>query len=213
MKKNKLVIWFVVLVLVVPIVAFGLLRYSESHFKNLPYYGDSYQEQDRTKAYQVSSFRFTNQDGKETTGDFTSGKIWVVCYFFTRCPSICPKMISGMGDVQEKFKNEEALKMVSFTVDPEHDTPEILNNYAHSKGINTKQWKLVTGTKQDLYRYARRELKLVATDGDGGPGDFIHSDRLVLLDKQNHIRGYYDGTAPSEVKQLIRDIERLLTTN
>ncbi len=70
--------------------------------------------------------------------------------------------------------------MVSFTVDPEHDTPKILNDYAQARGIDTKQWSLVTGAKADLYRYARKELKLVATDGDGGPQDFIHSDRLVL---------------------------------
>ena len=213
MKRNKTSNWFMILVLVLPLLVFGLVKLFEFHFQPLPYYGKSYQQQDSIHAYQVTPFKFTNQDGKEITGDFISDKIWVACYFFTTCPSICPKMIAGMGEVQERFKNEKGLRMVSFTVDPEHDTPRILNDYAHVKSIDTKQWSLVTGNKTELYRYARKELKLVATDGDGGPQDFIHSDRLVLIDKENHIRGYYDGTEQSEVKQLMHDIESLLTIN
>ena len=210
MKPNKSVVWLVSLALLIPALCFGVLSLKRSLFETLPYYGDNFQECRKGEANNVASFHFIDQDEHETSDAFTSGKVWVACCFFTTCPSICPKMIAGMGDLQTRFRNNSNFRMVSFTVDPVHDTPKILFEYAKDRSIDTRQWNLVTGAKRDLYRYARKELKLVASDGDGGPADFIHSDRLVLIDQQNYIRGYYDGTEPSEVKQLIRDIDKLL---
>jgi protein SCO1/2 len=138
------------------------------------------------------------------------GKVWVACYFFTTCPTICPKMISGMKEVANVYTLNEQFGMISFTVDPVQDTPEKLKAYALARNLPTHQWHLATGRKTDLYRFARKGLMVVATDGDGGPGDFIHSDKLVLIDQESRIRGYYDGTEPSEVKQLTRDVAKLL---
>ena len=176
----------------------------------MPYYGNDFTQIDKGNARKVASFEFANQEGQTITGDFVEGKVWVACYFFTTCPTICPRMITGMGNIQQKFASEDRLKLVSFTVDPKNDTPEVLQKYAKDRDIDTWQWNLLTGDKKDLYRYARKELTLMATDGDGGPQDFIHSDRLVLLDQNNYIRGYYDGTETSEVNQLITDIKKLL---
>jgi len=208
-SKGKIYLLFIGLVLFVPLLAFTVVRYFESH-DTLPFYGENFSVIKADEAKKVGSFEFVNQDGKLLSDKFVEGKIWVACYFFTSCPSICPKMIAGMGNVQAAFPAEDQLRMVSFTVDPDKDNPEVLKKYAEIRNINTQQWNLVTGTKKDLYRYARKELKLLATDGDGGPQDFIHSDRLVLIDGDNHIRGYYDGTEPSEVKQLIMDIKKLI---
>ncbi|HEV3411935.1 MAG TPA: SCO family protein [Puia sp.] len=213
MRRSKKGQWFVLAVLVLPLLSFGILRIKDTFFPTLSYYGDNFLESAKAKAIRIGPFHFMNQDGKETDSSFTSGKVWVACYFFTRCPSICPRMITGMGDVQTKYKDDDRLRMVSFTVDPMHDTPPVLHQYATERDIDSRQWRLLTGEKKDLYRFAREDLKLDASDGDGGPTDFIHSDRLVLIDRDNYVRGYYDGTEPAEVRQLMRDIDKLLNTN
>jgi protein SCO1 len=138
------------------------------------------------------------------------GKVWVADFFFTRCPTICPVMTNNLQDVQEAFLGNENLKILSFTCDPEYDRPEQLSNYAAAFAADTKQWQFVTGEKSSLYRFARNELSITATDGDGGETDFIHEQYLVLVDKDGFIRGFYDGTKPYEVKLLIRDIKKLL---
>ena len=209
-NKRKVYIWFVTLVVCVPLLAFTVVRYVESNHKLLPYYGENFSEINEKDSKKVGVFEFTNQDGKSLSSKFVEGKIWVACYFFTTCPTICPKMMAGMGDIQHAFPNNDQLKMISFTVDPDKDKTEVLKQYASVRNMNTAQWNLVTGTKKDLYKFARKELTLLATDGDGGPQDFIHSDRLVLIDQNSYIRGYYDGTAPAEVKQLITDIKKLI---
>lgn len=209
-SKRKVYIWFIVGVIALPLIAFAIVRYIEANVRALPHYGNDFTRIEKGRARKVAPFEFTNQGGQKLTSDFVEGKVWVACYFFTTCPTTCPRMIAGMGDIQQEFAGEDRLRLVSFTVDPQNDTPEVLQKYAQDRDIDTRQWNLVTGAKKDLYRYARKELTLMATDGDGGPRDFIHSDRLVLLDKNNYIRGYYDGTEASEVRQLITDIKKLL---
>jgi protein SCO1/2 len=105
------------------------------------------------------------------------------------------------------------IRLASITVDPERDNPGVLKNYAQRMKIETGNWDLLTGTKKDIYRMARNSFLAVATDGDGGPEDFIHSEKLVLIDKQKRIRGFYTGTSDQEVKQLIIDIKKLLHEN
>lgn len=209
-RRTKIYVGFVVGVIALPLIAFATVRYVETNMAQLPYYGDNFEQIEAGDARKVASFEFINQDGHQLNGDFVEGKVWVACYFFTTCPTICPRMIAGMGDIQREFSSEDRVRLVSFTVDPLNDTPEVLKWYAEDRAIGTQQWSLVTGEKKDLYRYARKELTLMATDGDGGPQDFIHSDRLVLLDQMNYIRGYYDGTELSEINQLIVDIKKLL---
>lgn len=209
-NKRRVYFWFVTLVICIPLLAFTLVNYVESNSKSLPYYGENFVEIKKSEAREVGDFEFTNQDGLTQASTFVKGKVWIACYFFTTCPTICPRMIAGMGDIQREFSDEAQLRMVSFTVDPDKDTPEVLKQYASIRNINTAQWNLLTGNKKDLYKYARKELTLLATDGDGGPQDFIHSDRLVLIDQDNLIRGYYDGTESTEVKQLIKDIRKLI---
>ena len=118
-------------------------------------------------------------------------------------------MVRNLKTVQESYANDPAILIASFSVDPERDSVEVLGKYAQWFNINGKTWQLITGPKKDIYRLARHSFKLTATDGDGGDEDFIHSSQLVLIDREKHIRGYYDGTNAEETNQLIKDIKKI----
>lgn len=205
MKSTKKNILFFGLLIATPLVAFSIYHWYEKNKQQLPIYGGMEKEKQHT----VSSFFFTNQQNKKISADHIKNKIWVADYFFTHCASICPKMTSNLNLVQQAFIKDDEVKILSFTVDPERDSAQRLQEYATLYHVNNLQWQLLTGDKKDLYRFARNDLKIVATSGDGGPDDFIHSEKLVLIDKECHIRGYYDGTEKKQVEQLINDIQRL----
>jgi protein SCO1/2 len=141
------------------------------------------------------------------------GKIAVVEYFFTTCKSICPIMNRQMQRVDASFKNDQDVRIFSFTVDPETDDVEQMKKYATSHQANPGKWHFLTGKKADLYALARKSffvLKPAEAQNLGDAGsDFIHTNNFVLVDKQLRIRGYYDGTSEKEVNQLISDIKRL----
>lgn len=213
MMKNlskKAMALFIGISVVLPLLLFVLFKYYNNYVAALPFYAENYVKSQNETSFTVPDYEFINQDGKSINQNFTTGKVWVAHYFFTTCPTICPAMISGIRDVHENFSSNEMLKIVSFTVDPTTDTPEVLKNYAELHQINTNQWQLLTGDKKSLYRFARKGLYIEATDGDGGINDFIHSEKLVLIDHKNRIRGYYDGTESSDIKLLINHIQQLL---
>jgi protein SCO1/2 len=123
-------------------------------------------------------------------------------------------MNAQMTRVQEAFKNNLDVQIVSFTVDPETDTVEQMKRYAQMHYANGKQWHFLTGKKEDLYSLARTSffiLKPAEAENQGDAGsDFIHTNNFVLVDRNKQIRGYYDGTSEKEVDQLIGDIKKLL---
>ena len=209
--RKKINIIFFTSLIVVPFTVFGVMRWVNNNYTTLPYYGskDTQKSSGKEENFTVPSFSFTNQSNLALTDGFVEDKIWVADYFFTKCTSICPKLSSHLEKVQEAFKDDSEVKLISFTVDPERDTPATLKTYAANYHANLSQWQFVTGSKKDLYSFARKGLFIIATDGDGGADDFIHSENLVLIDKHKHIRGYYDGTSDTEVNQLIKDIKRL----
>ena len=120
--------------------------------------------------------------------------------------------IRNLKKVQQLYAGDEELMINSFTVDPERDSVGQLLEYATRMDIQ-KNWQLITGSKKDIYKLARKSFLVVATDGDGGPDDFIHSELLILIDKQKRIRGFYNGTVSGEVDDLLRDINRLKRKN
>lgn len=193
---------FVLMVFILPFSAWALLQLYERKFEALPVIG-------KTSDHHINDFKMTNQDGAVKSIEGWRNKIVVADFFFTHCPTICPKMTSSMKRINEFFENDNTVMLNSFTVDPERDSVAQLNKYANRFGIKTKKWDLLTGDKKEIYKLARNSFMIVATDGDGGPNDFIHSERLVLIDKQKRIRGYYDGTNDKEVSQLINDIKKL----
>lgn len=162
----------------------------------------------------IGEFSFTDQTGKAFGLKDVKGKVFVAEYFFTTCGTICPRMTEQMERVHYTFKNNQQVEILSFTVDPDTDNPEQLASYAKAHNANANQWHFLTGKKEDLYNVARKSffvLKPAAVRNQGDVGsDFIHTNNFVLVDKELHIRGYYDGTDPKEVDKLMHDIERLL---
>jgi protein SCO1 len=164
--------------------------------------------------HKIGNFLFKNQLNQTTTLADVEGKVFVVEYFFTTCGTICPKMNVQMQRVQEKFRGNENVKILSFTVNPKVDTVEQMKRYADEHNADHSQWYFLTGTQEKLYELARKSffvLKPAEAENLGDEGsDFIHTNNFVLVDKQLRIRGYYDGTNPKEVDRLMKGIDILL---
>jgi protein SCO1 len=200
MKKNSFSWLFVAAIVGLPLTVFAVVKWYENNFQRLPVLGPQNQP--------AIAYKMQNQFGATVTEANARGKIAVTEFFFTHCPSICPKMTRNMKRVQQAYSNDEGVIINSFSVDPVRDSVERLQAYATQFNI-TGRWNLLTGDKKEIYRLARKRFFVDATDGDGGPGDFIHSDKFILTDGEGRIRGYYNGTNETEVEQLIKDIARL----
>lgn len=211
MNEMKRINWklIVIIFLAVPFVLFVLISWYQNAFDKLPVYGQTDIINGKKHTHTVDSFTLQNQDGKQFSSVQLNNKIVIANFFFTSCTSVCPRMMKRVVTVQKKFINDSEIAFVSFTVDPETDTAQRLKWYAENFGINTSQWNLLTGNKKEIYKLARNSFFLTAADGDGGANDFIHSDQVVLVDKDKLIRGYYDGTDDKAVTQLIHDITKL----
>ena len=156
--------------------------------------------------HRVKDFNLTNQNGINITSKDYENKIYVVDFFFTRCPSICPIMTNNMLKVQEEFIKNDDIMLLSMSVTPEIDSVEILKNYAIEKGVNDSKWNITTGSKKHIYELARKSYFAVVEQGDGGLQDFIHTPNFILVDTKKQIRGIYDGTQENEIDRLIEDI-------
>ena len=210
MKKKLFILLFL---LSFPSALYVLLSVGKTNFIHLPYYGEKeLAKNGHDTIYQtIAPFSFINQDGKIITDKYYDGKIYVVDYFFTTCKTICPKMTTELLRVQDKFAYTNGLvEILSHTVDPENDSVPVLKAYSEMVHADTKTWNFVTGDKKQLYEMARNSYLLNALKGDGGPDDFIHSELFVLIDKEKHIRGIYDGTNIKAVSNLIDDIKVLI---
>lgn len=202
--------WFFIITVLSPVTAFLVNNWYENNVADIPYYNQGQQvTENGTQLSAVPDFNFLNQDSLPLNQDFVKGKIWIANYFFLSCPSICPKIVANMKLVQRAYRGSDDVRLISLTVDPKHDSVHLLKKYAGIKKINTRQWQLATADKKQLYHFARKGLFITASEGDGGLDDFIHSDRLVLIDQHNYIRGYYSGLETSDVNQLIKDISHL----
>lgn len=199
MKKYN--IWlFMAAVVFLPMGVFAVVKWFEHSYTKLPVLG--------AQGHTIANFQLANQYGAITSLRDWEGKITVDNFFFTHCPTVCPKMVRSLKTVQQQYAGDKELQINSFTVDPERDSVAQLKAYAQKLDIKNN-WQLLTGDKKEIYKLARKSFLLVATDGDGGPTDFIHSELLVLVDKEKRIRGYYNGTDEEEVNNLLRDINRL----
>ncbi len=207
--------------LVIVVAVLGVLGYfgykaynqftNEKPERELLYFGPIKKEQDSTVVYHsVADFKFLDQDSNEVTPANFEGKIYVTDFFFTTCETICPIMSKQMQRVVKTFENEPRVAFLSHTVEPEYDSVSILKDYAKEHEADSKVWHFVTGPKPELYRMARESYFLVDSHGDGGPDDFIHTERFALIDMDQHIRGYYDGTDSADVDKLINEMKLLL---
>jgi protein SCO1/2 len=163
-----------------------------------------------TLYHQVADFSFVDQDSSIITPETFDNKVYVTDFFFTSCPTICPVMKTQMLRVYEAFKDYNEVALLSHTIDPVHDTVAVLHDYAERLGVSSEKWHFVTGEKDKIYDMGLKSYMVTAMEDENEPGGFIHSGAFILVDKDRHIRGMYDGTKPEQVDILIRDIKKLL---
>ncbi|OED42979.1 electron transporter [Flavobacteriaceae bacterium (ex Bugula neritina AB1)] len=162
--------------------------------------------------HKIPDFKFINQNGDTITNESYKNTIYIVDFFFTVCPGICPQLTKNMSLIQDKYIDDQEVRLLSHTVMPWHDSVPVLKEYAVKNGINQEKWNLVTGNKEEIYRIAREgyfadEDFVKTKDADS----FIHTENFILVDKNGYIRGVYNGTIPLDVKRLMRHIEILKT--
>jgi protein SCO1 len=156
----------------------------------------------------AGAFSFINQDGLVVNEKTVSGKVTVVEYFFTSCPSLCPLMNGNLKGVYEKYKDNPGFMILSHTADPARDSVAALKAYAKRYDAKTPAWQFLTGEKDSLYSIAVRDYLLSVSDS--GNAAFIHTQYVSLLDKQRRVRGFYDMSDKENVGKLNTDIQRLL---
>mgnify|MGYP002631678456 FL=1 len=190
----------------------------EQNFAHLPFitYTDVNGEVQNRKA---PEFSFADQDGNTITNKDLEGKIYLVDFFFTSCPSICPIMTANLMKIQDRFAHYDNFMILSHTVDPARDTPEKLKEYADNRNIDSKNWHFLTGEKDSLYAVAYEYLSSAMEDSLA-PGGFLHTEYFVLVDKEGILRsreddngniiGVYDGTDGHQMRDLIDDIKVLI---
>lgn len=160
---------------------------------------------------QIPSFTFFNQDSVPFSSEQLKGKIYVVDFFFTSCPGICPVLTGQMKRLQELCNEIPDLMLVSFTVDPHRDTPSKLKQYGIHYRADFSNWVFLTGPMDSIYHIGKQGYYLGMAKDDNEPGGYMHSGKFVLVDKQGLIRGYYDGTNANDVDRLVKDIRILRT--
>jgi protein SCO1/2 len=165
--------------------------------------------QDVKKYHTIADFRLFDQNGDTITQDTYKNKIYVADFFFTTCQTICPKMSSNMMVLQEKYKNDSDIRLLSHSVTPVQDSVPVLRNYADQMGAIDSVWHLCTAEKKHIYELARKSYFAVLDKGDGGAQDFIHTENFILVDKKRRIRGFYDGTDSKDIELLMQDIATL----
>jgi protein SCO1/2 len=164
---------------------------------------------------QVPDFELTNQAGQTVTDDQLRGRVWVGDFIFTQCPSICPILTTNMAKLQqwlEKQPQGQRVQLVSFSVDPEHDTPQVLRQFGQRYGANFDQWHFLTGpSNKEMWQLSEEGFKLTAQlNAPDAAMKIAHSPRMVLVDARGRIRGYYTGTRPEAIKTLKKDLRQLL---
>lgn len=178
----------------------------------------------------VPDFSFTNQHGEKITNKVYEGKVYVIEFFFTTCPTICPRMNRNLIQIQNEFKDFDDFGVASFTINPEHDTPEVLKAYAEKYGVTNPNWHLMTGDKEAIYKLSNEGFYIYAAENESVEGGFEHSGNFALIDKNGFIRSrvvngnpliYYNGITSEaeavdedgkseEISALKEDIKKLL---
>jgi protein SCO1/2 len=179
--------------------------------KKLPFLGPKeVGEQGDTLYHKIPDFKFLNQDSLWVSQKDMAGKIYVADFFFTTCPTICPKMKTQLLRIYDKFAEDDRVRILSHTIDPEYDGVRVLKDYAKKLNITSPRWNLVTGKKSDIYRLGEKSYMVTAQEDANEEGGFVHSGAFILVDQNRHVRGIYDGTKEEDVNHLIEDMTLLL---
>ena len=207
-KHTKVII--LSLILLLPAAFYLTMQSGDHHYTKLPYIGPKEAIQNESGEYdtiyhKIPYFELINQDGIKVTRDDLLGNVYITDFFFATCPTICPKMAGNMKYLQDKFKDKKDLRFISITVNPEHDTVEVLKNYAEMVHADTESWTFLTGDKDKIYDLALTGFFASVGEDEVAPGGFLHTQYFVLVDKKGHIRGLFDGTVYSEMKKDLTD--------
>jgi protein SCO1/2 len=179
--------------------------------KKLPFLGPKeIGKQGDTLYHKIPDFKFLNQDSLWISEKDMAGKIYVADFFFTTCPTICPKMKTQLLRIYDKFAEDDRIRILSHTIDPEFDGVRVLKDYAKKLNITSPRWNLLTGKKSDIYRLGEKSYMVTAQEDANEEGGFVHSGAFILVDQNRHVRGIYDGTKEEDVNHLIEDIGVLL---
>lgn len=154
----------------------------------------------------VSDFNLTDQDGRQVTLKTFQGKILVVSFFFSNCPTVCTEVNRNIDSLAQGYLKNKLIQFVSVTVDPDRDTPQALKNYSAKYGVSSSKWRFLTGDTSAIYNLARNGLLVNALKAGPGKNDFIYSDKIMLIDADHRIRGYYSGTSPTDMGRLNDEI-------
>jgi len=217
---NKRAIFGILLATVLPLTGYVAVKYYSEQAVHMPprffYDGvDTIKSGGKittdTSWHKVKSISFTNQLGNTVTLDSLKGKIVVIDFFFSRCPSICPGLALKMKKLQESFtnSNDSIVQFISISVDPEHDSVPQLRKFADRYTSNHNNWWFVTGDKKEIYDFAFNELKASIADTEVDTA-FIHTENFFLLDKHRVVRGWYNGFDEAKQAKLVRDIPLLM---
>ncbi|HIB35991.1 SCO family protein [Mesonia sp.] len=161
------------------------------------------------KYHKVPDFKLVNQNGDTITQKDYEDKIYIADFFFTTCQGICPIMTDHMVKIQKEFKDDPEVLLLSHSVTPEIDSVAQLKKYAEEKGVIDEKWNLVTGDKKHIYDLARKSYLVAKSQGNGGKYDMVHTENFALIDKSKRVRGFYDGTNPEAIEQLVEDVKLL----
>ena len=200
--SRSAIVWKVTLILI-PLITLGLLLWLRQlevqalRQRTVSSYGS------------VPSFQLTNQDGQPFGSAQLAGKIWVADFIYTTCPGPCPMISTRMSELQKPLGKTD-VRLVSFSVDPEKDTPLVLRSYAERLQAEPGRWDFLTGPKSAIYKLSHDGFKLAVSDGSDAQGIPVHSTRMVLVDRHGQIRGYYDTTEAEAVTKLLADTNHLL---
>lgn len=216
---NKTALIALLIAILLPLTGYLLVNYYGSKAVEMPrrYFYDSVNVIEKsgkttydTAWHQVSNLHFTNQLGQQVSFDDLKGKIIVVDFFFTRCPTICPRLAKSMKKLQNSFPNNDSIvQFVSISIDPKHDSVRELRKWAEMFDVNPDSWWLLTGNKDSIYNFAFNELKASVADANIDTA-FIHTENFFLLDKDRIVRGWFNGLDSVAQARLVRDIPLLM---
>ncbi len=217
---NKKALLALMLAILMPLTGYFLVKYYSKQAVHMPgkyYLPDSVVVRERngkkvtdTIWHKVKNIQFTNQLGKKVSLDDLHGKIIVLDFFFTRCPSICPGLAKSMKRLQDSFvKNDSIVQFISISIDPEHDSVPQLRKFADRYNINHDTWWMLTGDKKEIYDFAINEIKANVAD-PGVDTAFIHTENFFVLDSNRIVRGFYNGFDSVKQAKLVRDIPLLM---
>lgn len=198
-------------ILLLPSLLYLALNTGTNNFTPLPILGPKklVEGGSDTIYHSIPDFSFTNQYGETISKEDVEGKIYVADFFFTSCPTICPKMATHMLQIQQHFSDRDDFLLLSHTIDPENDSVETLRKYADKVHAEKGFWHLLTGEKDSIYRIAMEGYFASAMEDDAAPGGYLHSGQFILVDQKGRIRGLFDGTSTSDVNDLYDAVEIL----